>query len=1181
MATKTQKILNSDWVEHKETILGLYLTSDLKLQELAQTMSNDYGFVASQSQYEAQLRMWNARKNLKRHEWEVILEKLDHLISQGFEPRVVISGHPVSSDRVQRARRYCNSKPLTKKRRRIDEDLHDAREDHGTNYVEIQTKGQDGTWSLHTGSNNQESGIANREQFNSTNVSGVAQQASTDGFGSLSVCSVPESDIDDVQDNETQSHEAGIVPSQNLGLSDLSSVELNTGFKALGTQACQTSSNSLTSVPSGPLFSQSNIQSGLEQDMIPRYSEFTASPGSLLYFGDLSVFEFGKFCLSDLPFDQFERELASRGLGFVTRSSVGRGLPLLPALQRMTTSFLTEVASVVAKKYPDAIDRKLSLVQNTLQELHTILPKIQQGFPMTGSPEEVLGVHFHRLLIFSISNGHVGMDGIPIEAVAKFLYHNTNLSSLLPRLSRDNLGHVAKGLAENLFRAAIESCDKSAVRFFLKTGLVDADKTICFVGDKKYTPLERAAQLQGLQIIQELLLFKVDVNKTYSRRPQGGGGLRRLIRTLVDDRRSLVGSRSHHTFTPEFMETVNSLIHSGAIIRPSFLSIALSGFARMDVAKQLLDNIAPIDRYKIIFKTNLHRIVEEFSDDEATQIIEKLLCDCEQMTCKQCTHCFSEAINRVVVTSAARGYSRLVLSLFQYATSPTQVLSAAIQGGDRDIINFILTKISDFSSPAESIYNGGSAGPKTTPLAEAIATQDEELIRTLESRGALDTIHRLDHLKAAIVAASEVGNLIYVRKLLSTSPYHLARQTLGAALMEALRNRQREIVHILLNISNIIGYSEDILITEALEWGDKSVIRDFMTAFPSASILMHMDENNQLRQSFEAGDLSLFDFLHELGLFERRSITGFLSIATRKGNLNMLQHLLEAGADASDETALRDAARGHPEMLRLLLEHAPRLNTRTKYFRTASVMAAIEQGSGNLECLDMLITSGGVDMKSPVVGQSPLALAIKQDSNEHADFPLTRRILDAGCDPNDIVDTRGGNATAFVKAIETRNKDLVQFLIARGANLNKPAILGQRCTPLQAAAKIGSLEIVELLLQHGAEPNGKPAEYFGGTALQYAAGSGICNIAATLLDHGADLNMAPSIGGRWPLEAAAECGRLDMIKFLWNASLGGFPVEQCHSAMQLAETNSHIACKDLITELAVSSGIIVTLEGSS
>ncbi|PMD43050.1 ankyrin, partial [Hyaloscypha variabilis F] len=134
-------------------------------------------------------------------------------------------------------------------------------------------------------------------------------------------------------------------------------------------------------------------------------------------------------------------------------------------------------------------------------------------------------------------------------------------------------------------------------------------------------------------------------------------------------------------------------------------------------------------------------------------------------------------------------------------------------------------------------------------------------------------------------------------------------------------------------------------------------------------------------------------------------------------------------------------------------------------------------------------------------------------------------------------------------------------MIDHGADVNKKAIMGLKRTPLQQAVEVNSLELVTLLLGANADANDKPATRGGGTALQLAAIQGNCNIAARLLEYGADLSTPPSIvNGRWPLEGAAEHGRLDMIEFLWKNKLAGFGVagfdeKQCRKAMELAEAN--------------------------
>ncbi|KAI1075644.1 ankyrin [Whalleya microplaca] len=1180
MATKTQKIPNYRWVEHKDIILSLYLTQDLTLQKLAQTMSNNHGFIATQSQYEAQLRTWNVRKNLQADEWKIVLEKVDRLVSQGLEPRVVISGHPVSPARVHRARRYCKEVSHSKKRRRVDEDEHDSTEDLNTNHVTIEIKGQDGTWSLYLDAITQEGYNTNREQPNPEAVSEAVQPASLDVFGGEFPWPISEYHANDPIDDGFHL-DVEFTPSQLPTFNDVGFADVNLGLQPHETWTSLQHSNYLASISSEPLESQPQIQLDLTQNTAPQNLEIEAylgSPSQLVHFDHVPL---RTHYLANLPFEQFANTLVSKDLRAEIHSSVVKG----PRQYAGFMAFVTEVTSVVAEKDSGATtNHRLSELKFILQELHTILPRVPRGCRMTRLPQEDLGVDFQHLLLFSTSNGFIGMENIPIEVVSNFFHHNGNLSALLPRLLRGNPGHVAKSLAENLFRAAIESCDKSAVKFLLITGLVNADKTICFVGGVKYTPLERAAQHQDLQLIKMLLQCKVNANKTFLGESEKGGGLGNLITALLPHG----PGKSHHSFTPEFIQTVDALIQSEARVYPTLVYYALSKFARMDLAKKLLDNVTPIDHADIIRSGCLYLIVTEFSDIVATQLIENLLRDCEGAGCKECTCRVKDRINEVLVAGSEQGYVHIVRSLFQYVKSPTKILSAAINSANRDMISFALSKVSDLHAPAKEIAWTGGYQLKTTPLAEAIRAQDEELIRTLESRGALEGTRAQDNVEAEIVAACEVGDLAYLRKLLQLNCQ--APIDHMPALLFALQNRRKGIVRVLLNlpIFHRMGAAMHSMTLEAaLEWGDKSVLHDL--ASYSFECFHRIEISGRrytvLSKRLEAGDLSLFDFCHELGLLDRSCITQLLEVAIQRDDCDMLQHLIEAGADASDEDALAHAARGHTEILRLLLDHAPRLSTRTKSFRTRAVVSAIKQGHENLQCLDMLIMSGGIDLTSVVGVYAPLALAIDQDGNGFADFPLTRRLLDAGCDPNNVAELpdynnpRREKNTGLLKAIKMKNKYLVRFLIDRGANVNHEATLGIRQTPLQAAAEESSLAIAEFLLQRGAEVNGKPAEYYGGTALQFAAMSGNCNIAALLLERGADLNAPPSIHGRWPLEGAAEHGRLDMIQLLWNASRGGFPVEQCHEAMQLAEENGHGACKDLIAELVVLSEIIPTLEG--
>jgi ankyrin repeat protein len=105
-----------------------------------------------------------------------------------------------------------------------------------------------------------------------------------------------------------------------------------------------------------------------------------------------------------------------------------------------------------------------------------------------------------------------------------------------------------------------------------------------------------------------------------------------------------------------------------------------------------------------------------------------------------------------------------------------------------------------------------------------------------------------------------------------------------------------------------------------------------------------------------------------------------------------------------------------------------------------------------------------------------------------------------------------------------------------------------------------SAELVEILLAAGANIHAPAAEVGGVTALQAAAKRGFVRLVGRFLQMGADVN-APRAqeNGRTALEIAAEWGRIDMVKLLLNAGavLGdpGFDYaqEKWFNAMSLAK----------------------------
>lgn len=92
-------------------------------------------------------------------------------------------------------------------------------------------------------------------------------------------------------------------------------------------------------------------------------------------------------------------------------------------------------------------------------------------------------------------------------------------------------------------------------------------------------------------------------------------------------------------------------------------------------------------------------------------------------------------------------------------------------------------------------------------------------------------------------------------------------------------------------------------------------------------------------------------------------------------------------------------------------------------------------------------------------------------------------------------------ATALTAAAEAGDVDLVQKLLADGADVNSHD--GDGWTALMSATAAGHRQIVELLLSAGADVNAKTN--FGLTALMSAAGSGRTEVVELLVEKGADI----------------------------------------------------------------------------
>jgi len=899
-------------------------------------------------------------------------------------------------------------------------------------------------------------------------------------------------------------------------------------------------------------------------------------------------------------------------------------------IQNPVRLFLTDIFSCISESIHDNLSISSGILPPRQTNVEYLLSPLKSLLPNEKPPscnstgqnlvmrDEMLQLKLNHILLFSTANGFAGLHDIPIQSILKYLNRYGAISFQI----QGKHSHIRRALAENLFRAAIEAKDKHSLRNILAISSVDVNSTICNINGGRYTPLERAVIHQDLGTVQLIINAGADVNKTFG--PKGSEG--RILSILFNNLR--LGTN----IAPAIVEIGKMLLDAGAKVDLPTIRHAIEGFHLPGLAYDLISNVSDADHSIFIRRGYLSTAVAHLADWQATNTFRHMVMACERTNCHRCLTDYKDELDWAFIQSVKHGHLQLIQLFQLHCKTPHRAFSAAIRCGRKEVIDVIRSLRPDLNAPAHSIDDKvwslrveNHYEDSTTSLAEAIRAGNEELLHMIEDAGHLFYLHEGERFQPAISAASARGDVEYVRKLLrycpAPEPSHMyyaaleavqrndeeilftllnagadvnlgssSRQRPPEPLLVAIRQQNRRMVHAILNAdvdpkSGTVYYrsnsmeKERTILEEAIKWADRSIIQAILSTIPIATL----KDGDEIVHVLEQGDIEFFDYLLDTGTISASTLNKCLEAAISICDAELIRTLIEKGANPIDPDVLEMCAEKHPNMLKLLLELSSLGKSRRVVpgFGTDALSAAIKCGQSGFEAVRVLLDSGIIDFKSFVgatiddlTRRTPLGVAIKwSQKGTHGNYEMIRKLLDQGrCDPDCIVSigwsAKGFQQTAFLDAIETRDIDLVELMLNHNANVNREAEYGLKRTPLQKAVEVGSLEIVTLLLNAKADVNGSPSVRGGATALQLAAITGNCNIAATLLAWGADLHASPStVSGRWPLEGAAEHGRIEMIYFLWRAS-GGFDLDQCQKAMDLAEENGYLPCRDVIAELA-------------
>jgi cytochrome c len=140
---------------------------------------------------------------------------------------------------------------------------------------------------------------------------------------------------------------------------------------------------------------------------------------------------------------------------------------------------------------------------------------------------------------------------------------------------------------------------------------------------------------------------------------------------------------------------------------------------------------------------------------------------------------------------------------------------------------------------------------------------------------------------------------------------------------------------------------------------------------------------------------------------------------------------------------------------------------------------------------------------------TPAVAATLHDAAKTGDTVAIAAALDAGSDPNKIVD----GATPLYLAVRRGHLAAANLLIERGADVNEMTKSGPA---LIAAAEKGRQEFIELLLQNGADPNLGTRDH---VALHLVIRRGCFPCVKALVEADANVNV-PAFDGKTPLHLA-------------------------------------------------------------
>jgi ankyrin len=440
----------------------------------------------------------------------------------------------------------------------------------------------------------------------------------------------------------------------------------------------------------------------------------------------------------------------------------------------------------------------------------------------------------------------------------------------------------------------------------------------------------------------------------------------------------------------------------------------------------------------------------------------------------------------------------VLLSAVKASAAGSELADAAMKR-NREAVRSLLQRKADVNAPQ---IDG------TTALHWAVRLDDLETTELLVRNGAnVSAANRAGATPMQLAALN--GNAAIVETLMKAGadPNVPLTPQGDTALMMAARTGKTDAVSVLLDNGAKVNAMETWGGTTALMWG-------VAERHPAAvKLLIDHGADVNARSNF-------------VPAANGRGFEGRTPVAARSGQAP------EEFASGWLTPLMFAAREGDVESARLLVAAGADVNAIAGDGKDALGLAIF---NGNYELASFLIDNKSKVNQADTQGFTPLFWAVDRRNMETAPnfpwmvttdpLPLIKKLLDAGADPNALVNNtprarmRAGSprivfATALMRAAFSGDLELVTLLLAKGAD---PSIVSKdNETVLEAAAALGFIQgyskgrsaaerlaVIKLLVDRGADVNA--ADDYGITPLMAAANMGEVSIIQFLVDRGADL----------------------------------------------------------------------------